>query len=211
MSVLNKLACALGHRDEVPNQELAKELVLKNDWTGIKEIVDNLWNKDKNIANDCIKTLYEAGSVKPEFIEDFAEDIARLLKENLSGSNNRMVWGAMITLAVIAGRKADVIMEHFELIKKAIESGSVITIDNGIKALSQAAAAGPEYNKKIFPYLTGLLKTCRPKSVAQYSESIFTAVNQNNKNDLVMVLKDRMGILTPSQKARVQKLLKKIG
>ena len=49
MSVLDKLAHSLGHRDEVPNQELARELAAKKDKKGISEIVESLWNKDQNI------------------------------------------------------------------------------------------------------------------------------------------------------------------
>jgi hypothetical protein len=59
MSVLNRLAHSLGRRDEVPNQDLARDLVAKKDKRGIREIAENLWGKDKNIQADCIKVLYE--------------------------------------------------------------------------------------------------------------------------------------------------------
>jgi len=68
MSLLEKLACMQKRKDEVLNQELAKELAQKNDKSGIKEIAENLQNKDKNIQNDCIKVLYEIGYLKPELI-----------------------------------------------------------------------------------------------------------------------------------------------
>ena len=61
MSVLNQLASALGRRDELPNQELARALVRNNDLQGIAEICQNLLNKDKFIKRDCIKVLYEIG------------------------------------------------------------------------------------------------------------------------------------------------------
>ena len=61
VSVLNRLASSLGRRDEVPNQELARDLAGKKDKAGVREIAENLWNKDKNIQADCIKVLYEIG------------------------------------------------------------------------------------------------------------------------------------------------------
>ena len=49
MSVIGKLASSLGRRDEVPNQELAKQLVKKKDKAAVKELLDNMDNKNKNI------------------------------------------------------------------------------------------------------------------------------------------------------------------
>jgi hypothetical protein len=59
MSVLDKLATSLKRNDEMPNQELAKQIVLENDQKAIKELIINLNNPDKNIQSDCIKVLYE--------------------------------------------------------------------------------------------------------------------------------------------------------
>lgn len=66
MSILPKLASSLGRRDEVPNQELAKQLVKSKDKKAIVELVENLSKKDKNIQSDCIKVLYEIGEQQPE-------------------------------------------------------------------------------------------------------------------------------------------------
>ena len=52
MSVINELSCKQGRKDEVPNKELAKKLVNNKDKNGIKEIIVNLWNKDRNIQSD---------------------------------------------------------------------------------------------------------------------------------------------------------------
>ena len=64
MSVLDRLASSLGRRDEVPNQILAKQIVAKNDKVAVKELAENLSNKDKNIQSDCIKFLYVIGEQK---------------------------------------------------------------------------------------------------------------------------------------------------
>jgi hypothetical protein len=69
MPVVDKLATSLGQRGDVPNQELARKLAAKNDSNAISELAENLWNKNSNIASDCIKTFYEIGYLKPELID----------------------------------------------------------------------------------------------------------------------------------------------
>ena len=87
MSILNRLASLQNRRDEVPNQELARDLATRRDETGIREIAENLWNKDKNIQADCIKVMYEIGYIEPGLIAFYAGDFIKLLKSK----NNRLV------------------------------------------------------------------------------------------------------------------------
>src|SRR6266508_1043300 len=204
MSVLNHLASSVGRRDEVPNQELARDLAANKDKTGIREIAENLWNKDKNIQADCIKVLYETGYIEPALIAPYAEDFVKLLRSK----NNRLVWGGMIALGVVAKPSAYVVFNHLDEIKKAMDSGSVITKDNGVKVLADAASAKTEYNKVIFPYLLKHLQTCRPKDVAQHSEKVLSAVNASNKTEFIKVLEKRMEDLSGAGLARVKKVIR---
>ncbi|WP_315820385.1 hypothetical protein [Paraflavitalea speifideaquila] len=89
MSIIDKLAFTLGRRDEVPNQELAKQIVKKKDEAGIKELVDNLGNKSKDIQHDCIKVLYEIGTQDAILIAGYAKVFVGLL----GSKNNRLQWG----------------------------------------------------------------------------------------------------------------------
>src|SRR5882757_2998530 len=98
MSILNKLATSLKRRDEVPNQVLAAEIAAKNNKVAIKELIDNLSNKSKDIQHDCIKVLYEAGERKPELITGYLKTFLELLHHK----NNRLQWGAMTALHAIA-------------------------------------------------------------------------------------------------------------
>ena len=186
------------------NQELARALAARKDKAGIREIAENLWNKDKNIQADCIKVLYETGYVEPALIAPYAEDFVKLLKSK----NNRLVWGGMIALGVVAKLSADVVFKHFEEIKKAMDAGSVITKDNGVKVLADAASAKAEYNKVMFPYLLNHLKTCRPKDVAQHTEKTLSAVNASNKMEFIKALEKRMEDLSGSGLTRVKKVVK---
>lgn len=206
MSVLGKLASAQGRRDEVPNQELARELAEKKNMKGIQEIAKNLWNKDQNIQNDCIKVLYEIGYIHPELIGDYVPDFVR----SLSSRNNRLVWGGMTALSTVAEISARDVFRDLDKITKAIENGSVITVDNGIRVLAKVASAKDEYNGKIFPYLIEHLKHCRPKEVAQHAESTLPAVTSRNKKKFLQALNERLDILTAAQSARVKKVIEKV-
>jgi hypothetical protein len=203
MSVLNRIAHFQKRRDEVPNQELARELAGRKDRTGVREIAENLWNKDKNIQADCIKVLYEIGYIDPTLIADYAEDYLKLLKSR----NNRLVWGGMIALSTVATLKADVIFEHLKEIHRAIEEGSVITVDAGVLALAGVASTREEYRRAIFPFLLKHLRTCRLKDVPQHSEKSLPAVDASNKGDFIAVLEKRMDDLTDTQAKRVKKVI----
>jgi hypothetical protein len=204
MSVLDKLATTLGERSEVPNQVLARELTQKKDTAGIRELAENLWNKNGNIASDCIKTLYEIGYLQPELIAPYVNDFLKLIKSR----ENRLVWGGMLALATIAALKPAEIFAQVELMMKVTREGSVITSDNGVKALAKVGGCKAEYNKIIFPFLLDHLKTCRSKEVPQHAESSLAAVNAANRKQFIDILNLRMEGLTASQAARVKKVIR---
>lgn len=204
MSVINRLACSLGRRDEVPNQELARDLVVRKDRAGIREIAENVWNKDKNIQADCIKVIYEVGYIEPKLITDYAAEFAKLLRSK----NNRLVWGGMIALAQVAKANPEAVFKYLDEVKKAKETGSVITVDSAVETLAWTASANDQYNKVIFPYLLKHLSSCRPKEVPQHSEKTLPAVNSTNKADFVKVLEKRTEDLSGSGLSRVKKVIK---
>ena len=204
MSVLSRIAHLQNRRDEVPNQELARDLATRKDRRVIQEIAGNLWNKDKNIQADCIKVLYEIGYLNPALVAGYAEDFVRLLKSK----NNRLVWGGMIALGTVAELQPDTVLAHLDEVKKAMQIGSVITVDNAVLALARAASKGGQYSKAMFPLLVAHLKTCRPKDVPQHSEKTLIAVNAANRKEFTAVLLKRMDDLSGSGLARVKKVLK---
>lgn len=206
MPIIEKLASSLGRNDEVPNQELAKELCRTKNANSIKELVDCLFNADTAIKNDSIKVLYEIGEAQPELISAYAPDFIKLL----TGKNNRLIWGAMTALATIAHLNPDPIFKQMSLIFDVIKKGSVITVDNGISVLAKVGTAKPEYEKKILPFILEHLETCRPREVAQHSERSMVMANSENKQEFQRVLEKRLPDLTPPQLARVKRVLKKI-
>ncbi|MFH1635036.1 MAG: hypothetical protein ABIG63_13660 [Chloroflexota bacterium] len=203
MSVIERLAFSLGRRDDVPNQELARELATTQAVDEIRELVENLRNRDRNIQSDCIKVLYEIGYIAPELIAEYAGEFLSLLRSR----SNRLVWGGMISLSTIAALNTPPLYEHREEIKQAIEKGSVITVDRGIKCLSTVAAQRTDYREELWPYLLQHLASCRPKDVPQHAEAILEAVAAENKAAFIEVVKRRMEDMRPSQARRSKKVI----
>jgi hypothetical protein len=204
MPVLDQIAYNQGRRDEVPNQELARQLAESSDEQGVAEIAANLWYKNPNVQSDCLKVLYETGYLAPEMVAPYWQDFLKLLKSR----NNRLVWGAMIALATVASLKADELFPHAAEIQQAMEKGSVITVDNGVKTLALIAAARDDYNKVLFPYLLEHLRTCRPKEVPQHAESTLVAGNRANQAAFIQVLEARLDHATDAQQKRLKKVMR---
>lgn len=203
MSIIPQLSSSQGRRDEGPNKELGKRLVETRDLLGIQEAGDNLWNENRSIQIDCLAVLEQIGLLAPELIEDYLEDFLLLA----FGTDNRLIWTAMINIALIADRKPAEIMARLAELKKVIDQGSVITKDNGIKILSRVGAAKTAYNDQVFPYLLDQLNTCRSKSLPQYAESVLVAVNPKNQEKYLAALNQRMDELSATQAKRVKKII----
>jgi hypothetical protein len=204
MSVLGKIAHFQDRRDEVPNQEVARELAQTRSLADIREIAENLWNKEPNIQSDCLKVLYELGYLATELIADYLDDFLKLLKHR----NNRMVWGGMIALSTIAGLQADRIFPHVDEIQKTMETGSVITNDAGIKTLTEVAARKDEYRARIVPYLLERLSNSRPVDAPRYAEIILAAIGTADKAEFVKILEKRMEAASGSRLARLMNAIK---
>ncbi len=204
MSVLKKIAYYQNRRDEVPNQELARNLAEARDNAGILEIAQNLWNKDRRIQADCIKVLYEIGYLAPDLVAPYAGDFLKLLRNR----NNRMVWGGMIALSTVADLAAEIIYPQRAEIQRTMERGSVITVDAGVLALAKLAATSQTRRRELLPFLIDHLKNCRPKDVAQHSEKVLPAVDEEHKEAFIHTLETRLEDLSKTQAARVQKVIK---
>jgi len=204
-TMIEKLAFSLGRNDEEPNIELAKELAKTKNRKGIKEIVCGLNNPKEQIANDCVKVLYEIAELSPELISEYADNFIQLLKSR----NNRLVWGSMTALSKIVSLNPDEIFKNLDIIVRAYEKGSVITVDNSISVFAELVKADKKYDKKVFPIIIEHLEKCRPKEVAQHAERAFVCINKGNAQKYKEVLIKRHGSLTDSQKKRIDKLIKK--
>lgn len=206
MSILDKLACALGRRDEVPNQELAKQVAAKKDTRAVAELVLHLENKKKDIQSDCIKVLYEIGEMNPMLIADYSSAFAKLL----DSKNNRMQWGAMAALAKIATINPKGIYKYLPKIISVSDNGSVITKDNAVRILV-AIGSVKQYADDAFTLLITQLKACPENQLPMYAELSIPIIADKNKAVFIKTLQSRLkDIEKESKQKRIEKVIKKV-
>lgn len=206
MTALDKLATALNRRDEAPNQELAKEIVRTNDRRAVKELVENLTNKDKNIQSDCIKVLYEIGERGPALIAPYYREFGRLL----DSKNNRLVWGAMTALDSITTQAPKGVYGLLPKVLGVADSGSVISRDHAVGILVKLGTL-KQYADECLPLLVEQLLTCPNNQFPMYAEMSLALVNDKNKAALQKVMTRRLdGLEKESQKKRVAKALNRL-
>lgn len=206
MTVLTKLATALNRRDEVPNQALAQEIVVKNDRGAVRELVENLSHKDKNIQSDCIKVLYEIGERQPQLIARHSAAFGALL----GSANNRLVWGAVTALDHIALTAPKSVSALLPKIIAAAKTGSVITRDHAVGILTKLGTL-KEYADTCLPLLLEQLKTCPNNQLPMYAEMSLAMATPSTKPALCETLNERLPRLEKdSQKKRVAKVLKRL-
>jgi hypothetical protein len=204
LSIIPELASQQGRKDDEPNKILGRKLVETGDLAGIQEVAANLIHSERVIRVDCLGVLEQVGELDPELISEYGEDFLELA---LSG-DNRLVWQSLINLAKIADRRAQLVMDHLPELFHLVQSGSVITRDNGIKVLARAGSVQLDFSGRVFPFLLEQLKTCPPKSLPQYAESLLASVNAGNKDEYLSLLQDRLGELTSAQQRRVLKIIR---
>ena len=207
MSVIHELASSLGRKDEVPNQELAAKIASSKDKDAVKELVDNLWTKSKDIQNDCIKVLYEIGALDPKLIEGYAPTFLGLLKHK----NNRLQWGGMAALDSIVSEKQDFIYESIPAILEAVYKGTVITMDGAVNIFIKLCGI-PKYTENAFEVLLEVIQKAPTNQLPMYAERALPIVTIKNKERFGSILSSRLSeIEKESKRKRVEKVIQKIG
>ncbi|MBA2611867.1 MAG: hypothetical protein H0U95_07855 [Bacteroidetes bacterium] len=204
MSVLPKLASALGRRDMGPNIKLAEEIAKKGDKKSVKELIDALKNKSKDIQNDSIKVLYEIGEKRPELICDYSKEFISLLDDK----NNRLQWGAMTALNCIASLDPKTIYAALSKIISVGENGSVITRDHTVAVLIKLGTI-KQYADNAFAMLNEQLKKCPTNQLPMYAEKAVPIINAKNKPAFIKTLTSRLDdIDKDTKRKRVEKVIK---
>ena len=203
VNVLEKLASALGQRDETPNIALAEAIATTEDQAAVRALVDGLQQK-KATANDCIKVLYEIGERTPDLIVDYLEDFTVLL----SHKNNRLQWGAMTALYWISKVKPDSIYKHLVPILEAANQGSVITRDYAVNILIQLASCAA-YAEDAQDLLLEQLQQSPVNQLPMYAERASPIIAQSHHTRFIEVLTQRLNdIEKASKRKRLEKVIK---
>jgi len=206
MSILDKLASSLGRRDEGPNQELAKKITTTKDKKAVKELIENLNNKNKDIQSDCIKVIYEIGELSPGLIADYGKELVVLL----DSKNNRLQWGAMTALNAITKEVPDLIFAALAKIIAVADKGSVITNDHCVAVLIKLCAV-KKYETSAFSLLNERLLKSPTNQLPMYAENTLPAINSKNKAQFIKTLNSRLkDIEKETKRKRVEKVIKKL-
>ncbi len=206
MTIIDKLASSLNRRDEIPNQELAKQIANSNDKKPVKELIENLSNKNKDIQSDCIKVIYEIGALKPKLLVDFSKELLALL----DNKNNRLQWGAMTALNTITNESPKTIYKAIGKIIAVADKGSVITNDHCVEILIKLCAI-KEYAEDAFLLLNERLKISPTNQLPMYAENALPVINDKNKAAFIKTLNSRLpDIEKDTKRIRVEKVIKKL-
>ncbi len=206
MTVITQLSSSLGQKGNNANIALAKEIVETENSDMIKDLVQNLKNKDKKIQADCIKTLYEAAYIKPDLIASYYSEFLELL----SNKNNRLVWGGMIALMTITDLKSKELFASLDLISDTVNKGSTITIDSGVEIYAKLNKYS-EYQDKVENLLIDQLWKCSIKQLPKYMEKSIISITEWNKEIYKKIINERKPECErDSQVKRLDKVLKQI-
>ena len=206
MTIIDKLATSLNRRDEIPNQELAKQIVKRNDKDSVNELFGHLNNKNKNIQSDCIKVIDEIGALKPQLLADFSKELIALLDRK----NNRLQWGAMTALDNITNEIPKQIHKALGKIIAVADKGSVITNDHCVGILIKLCAT-KEYAEDAFALLNERLKISPTNQLPMYAEIALSIINDKNKAAFIKTLNSRLpDIEKDTKRIRVEKVIKKL-
>lgn len=206
MAIINQLATSLNRRDEVPNKALAKKIAGTNDKKAVQELFEHLVNKNKAIQSDCIKVIYEVGTLKPKLIAVFSKELIALL----DNKNNRLQWGAMTALDTIVNEDPKTIYKALAKIIAVADKGSVITNDHCVGILIKLCAI-KEYASAAFSLLIERLKISPTNQLPMYAENALPVTTDKNKAVFIKTLQQRLpDIDKDTKRARVEKVIKKL-
>ncbi|WP_423065893.1 hypothetical protein [Devosia sp. CN2-171] len=204
MSILDRLASALGRNDERPNVELAEELAAKPDAAAVVELVGAL-SGPTAVSNDAIKVLYELGALRPELVAPHVGAFLALL----GSKNNRNVWGALQAIEAVTQLVPETVVVSLPAIVSAADKGSVIAKDKAVQILAKLAAAG--YAEAALPVLLERVENAAPNQFPMYAEAASLVVDAAHRERLARILEARLARIEASAKrVRVEKSLRRL-
>jgi hypothetical protein len=207
MSVLDRLASALGRADEGPNIALARDLAMSGDRGDVAILAGALADAPRPIRSDAIKALYELGALRPELIRPHADAFLAALDSR----ENRLVWGALAALDSLAAAYPDMIAAHLPEILTAAERSSVIAMDKTVSMLATLAALPGPAAPPAWERLLAILRDAPVNQVAMYAEAALRAAPMRDWAALDAVVRMRLaGIAQPAKRARLERVLRQL-
>jgi hypothetical protein len=205
--VLGRLAVAMNRHDDMPNQELAAEIVFHLDGEAVDVLVRSIERGDDIHASDSSRVLCEVGSRDEELLHPVQERLLTMVREG----HDEMLPFAMYALSPLCHRVAEHLWELRENLWNVLsdcEEESELGRAAAVRLLGALCASGPDYARTLAGGLVDLLGKCMPKDVALYAESVLPALGTAHSHRAKPVLDRRMKELTPAEVARLRRAVR---
>jgi hypothetical protein len=205
--LLSRLAVSMSRSDEMPNLELAADLVLNEDKDSVGILVGVLERHDLEHAADAARVLCEVGIRAPELLLAHAERLLSLCDE----SQKDVLPFTMYAFSPVAHRHAEALWDMRDLFWSALADltqPADMAQAGAVRLLSALCAAGPDYARTLAGGLVDLLGKCMPKDVAFFAESVLPALGTAHSHRAKPVLDRRMKELTPAEVARLRRAVR---
>lgn len=205
--LLNRLAISMCRCDEMPNLELAADLVLNEDEESVGLLVGVIERHDVEHAPDVARVLCEVGTRAPHLLLAHADRLLALCDE----SQKDVLPYTMYAFSPVAHRHAEALWEMRDLFWSALADltqPADMAQAGAVRLLSALCAAGPDYARTLAGGLVDLLGKCMPKDVAFFAESVLPALGTAHSHRAKPVLDRRMKELTPAEVARLRRAVR---
>ncbi|MFN8063099.1 MAG: hypothetical protein U0Q12_28360 [Vicinamibacterales bacterium] len=200
-NIRGRLAHALGRRDERPNVTLADDIASSMDSAATRELVALLGAAEPRERHDAIKVLYEIAERRPRLL---LRHVDALLDASRS-RDNRLVWGALTALAVVAAAAPARVGPHVAAVLDAAGRSSIIARDQAVRVLV-AVASTHRYRTPAVRGVLDLTRRATPNQIPLYCERALplAQADQSLRARLRAVIRARVaGLPKLSQQARV--------
>lgn len=205
--LLSRLAVSMQRTDEMPNLELAAELVITDDSEAVKLLIAVLERHDLEHAPDAARVLCEVGSRSPELLLTHVDKLLALCDE----SQREVLPYTMFAISPVAHKHAETLWDMRDLFWSALADLTQPTDmaqAGAVRLLSSLCAAGADYARTLAGGLVDLLGKCMPKDVAFFAESVLPALGTAHSHRAKPVLDRRMKELTPAEVARLRRAVR---
>lgn len=205
--LLGRLAVSMQRCDDMPNLELAAEIVQTDDEEALRILVSVLERHDDQHASDACRVIFEVGTRAPELLQPHTERLLSMCDE----SQKEMLPFTMYALSPVAHLHADSLWDMRDLFWSALTDLTLpaSTAQAGaVRLLSALCAAGPDYARTLAGGLVDLLGKCMPRDVAFFAESVLPALGTAHSHRAKPVLDRRMKELTPAEVARLRRAVR---
>lgn len=202
--LLARLAISVGRSDEMPNLELAADIVFADDADAVSILIAVIERHDDVHAPDAARVVAEVGTRAPELVLGHAE---RLI-EMIDPARREMLPFTMLALSPVASKHAEALWPSRDLFWQALADltqPAELPQAGAVRLLASLCAAGPDYARTLAGGLVDLLGKCMPRDVAFFAESVLPALGAAHSHRAKPVLDRRLKELTPAEVARLRR------